>query len=184
MVRWQPGALERLSAAALDLFEQQGYEQTTVAQVAERAGVTERTFYRYFGDKREVLFSGREALEQALVAAVAASTSTDAADLIDGALAALAGYFPDQRRAFARRRQAVLESDPALLERELLKLQSLRTVMADALTRRGLDDQRAELVAATVGTVFHTAFARWLTGADMATAQADALAELRAIVAG
>src|SRR5215217_8219895 len=73
MARWEPNAEGRLREAAMELFAERGYEQTTVADIAERAGLTSRTFFRYFADKREVLFSSKEAFEQPLVDALEAA---------------------------------------------------------------------------------------------------------------
>ena len=71
MARWQPGATQRLVVAAVDLFTEQGYDATTVAQIAERAGVTKSTFFRHFSDKREVLVAGQAALSQLLAKGIA-----------------------------------------------------------------------------------------------------------------
>ena len=186
MGRWQPGAADRLRAAALELFEEQGYEQATVAGIAERAGVTERTFYRYFADKREVLFAGSERLEQSLVAGIAAAPAeSDAAALVDAALAALAANFTPQQQAFSRRRSAVLDANPALRERELLKLASLKAATIGAFTDRGTDEGRSVLAAEVTLSVFHIAFTRWITDAqqrEFADLQREALAELRSVL--
>ncbi|MGV8910706.1 MAG: TetR family transcriptional regulator [Propionicimonas sp.] len=186
MVRWEPGAPGRLRIAALELFEESGYEQTTVAQIAERAGLTERTFYRYFADKREVLFFGAGELERSMIAAVVSAAPTpDAARLVTLALDALAGSFPDDRRSSSRRRQAVLDSQPALQERELLKLASLKRALAAALVGQGVDAARAVVAAESAIGVFSVAFTGWLGAGQersLAELQREALATLRAIV--
>src|ERR1700722_2271036 len=98
MSRWQPDARARLQAAALSLYGERGYEQTTVAEIAERAGLTKRTFFRYFADKREVLFWGTEVLEQQMVAAIeAAPASASTLAVIGAALAAAAARFEEFR---------------------------------------------------------------------------------------
>src|SRR6476660_8792719 len=120
MVRWEPNARGRLEQAALELYRARGYDSTTVAEIAERAGLTERTFFRYFTDKREVLFGGSGALQELLVSAVA--TAPDSAAPIEAVAAALdaAGAFLQERRAFARQRQAVIAATTEMQERELI----------------------------------------------------------------
>jgi AcrR family transcriptional regulator len=185
MARWQPGAPERLRAAAIGLFRERGYDQTTVAEIAQRAGLTERTFYRHFADKREVLFQGGEVLRDALldgVAAVPGAAGTRA--LIDGALEGLGSCFGPERRALALERSAVLADEPALQERELLKLADLKRSLAAALAGRGLSDAQAALAAETVMTVFHSAFQRWIAGGEeraLPELQQAVLAELHAL---
>ncbi|MFT4108872.1 TetR/AcrR family transcriptional regulator [Propionicimonas sp.] len=188
MVRWQPGAADRLRIAALDLFEEHGYDQTTVAGIADRAGVTERTFYRHFPDKREVLFAGSEQLAERASAAVSAAPQGAAPSLlVDAALAGLAESFPDERRPFSRRRQARLDSEPALRERELLKLSTLKGTLVGALAARGASAPAATMTAEAVLSVFHVAFLRWIEEdqqRSMAELQQEALAELRAALGG
>lgn len=186
MVRWEPGAADRLRAAALELFEERGYEQTTVAAIAERAGVTERTFYRYFADKREVLFAGSERLqEQAAEAVAAAPAEARPGELVAAALQALAASFPAERRPFSRRRQAALESVPALQERELLKLASLRSALVDSFIGRGLAAGAAAVAAEATLGVFHVAFTRWIAVGeerDFAELQHAAAEEFRSVI--
>src|SRR5689334_17156297 len=99
MVRWEPGARERLRAAAMELYISRGYEKTTAADIAQAVGLTERTFFRHFADKREVLFSGQEMLEQAFLDGVAAAPPGAAPlDLVASALSAAATFFPAERR--------------------------------------------------------------------------------------
>ena len=147
MSRWEPNARGRLEQAALELYIERGFEQTTVAEIAKRAGLTERTFFRYFADKREVLFSGAGALQDLLVSAVAdAPDSTAPIDAVAAALAA-AGALLQERRESARQRQAVIAANAELQERELIKLASLASAIADALRRRGVRDPAAGLTA-------------------------------------
>src|ERR1700712_1362636 len=103
MVRWEPGARERLQAAALDLFATQGFEQTTTADIAQAVGLTERTFFRHFTDKREVVFHGQQAYVRAFLDGIdAAPVGATPLELIAAALASAAGFFPDERRAHSR----------------------------------------------------------------------------------
>lgn len=180
--RWEPNAQGRLKQAALDLYVEQGFDATTVAEIAARAGLTERTFFRHFADKREVLFRGRE-LADALGAAIdAAPAATTPLDAVAGALESLSDFFAD-RRPHARRRQAVIAANPSLQERELIKLASLATTIGDALRRRGVADPTASLVAEAGIAVFKVAFENWLTDpADRSLAEhiREALSELRA----
>lgn len=180
--RWEPNAQGRLEQAALDLYVEQGFDETTVAEIAARAGLTERTFFRHFADKREVLFRGRE-LADALGAAIdVAPAATAPLDAVAGALESLSDFFAD-RRPHARRRQAVIAANPSLQERELIKLASLATTIGDALRRRGVADPTASLVAEAGIAVFKVAFENWLTDpADRSLAEhiREALSELRA----
>jgi AcrR family transcriptional regulator len=163
MVRWEPGARERLQAAALELFATQGFEQTTAAEIARSVGLTERTFFRHFSDKREVLFFGQEQFLQAFVDGVNAAPP-DAAPLevIASALRSAASFFPDDRRPYARMRQSVVDHNPALQERELHKLAGLATTVAEALRARGIAEPAATLAAESGATVFGVAFAQWI----------------------
>src|SRR6476661_552062 len=152
MSRWQPNARGRLEQAALELYRERGFEQTTVMEIAERAGLTERTFFRYFADKREVLFWGQENLRELYVRTI--TSAPESAAPIDAVAAALEAAAPvfRERHALARQRQAVIAANPGLQERELLKRASLASAMADALRRRGVTDPTASL-AAEVGVI-------------------------------
>jgi AcrR family transcriptional regulator len=166
MSRWEPNARGRLEQAALDLFVERGFDQTTVAEIAERAGLTERTFFRYFADKREVLFWGQENLRKLYVSAIA--SAPDSAAPIDAVAAALEATTPvfHGRHSLARQRQTVIDTTPGLQEREMLKRASLAAAMADALHRRGVTEPAASL-AAEVGVIaFKTAFSRWVSQPD------------------
>ena len=132
MGRWEPDARGRLEQAALELYGERGFEQTTVAEIAERAGLTERTFFRHFADKREVLFAGADALQELLVDTVADAPASAAP--IDAAAAGLeaAGALLQERRELARQRQAIIAANAELQERELIKLASLAAALADS----------------------------------------------------
>jgi AcrR family transcriptional regulator len=182
MGRWQPDARERLQLAALALYGERGYEETTVAEIAERAGLTKRTFFRYFADKREVLFWGSELLEQQMVAAIeAAPASASALGMIGAALDAAAVRF-EEVREFAGPRHRIIASSRELRERELIKAASLAAAMARALRARGLDETAASLAALTGTTVMHVAFEQWVDDPGRRSFEQiarDALAQLR-----
>ena len=185
MARWEPNAAGRLREAALDLFEERGFEQTTVAEIAARAGLTERTFFRHFADKREVLFRGSEGLRDTLVAAVdqAPAAASPLQAVIAAVDAAGAAFSPE----FARRRRAVILATPELQERELMKLASLTDGLADALRRRGVRDPLAQLAGETGMTVFRITFERLVTDPAQRSWTEhlhDALAELDELFLG
>ena len=161
MSRWEPNARGRLRQAALELYAERGFESTTVSEIAERAGLTERTFFRHFADKREVLFAGSELLQEALVTTVAgAPDSLAPIEVAAAGLEAAAGQLPD--RESARRRQAIIAANPELQERELIKFASLSAALADALRDRGVPDPAATLTGEIASAVFRTAFERWI----------------------
>src|SRR4051794_13579623 len=163
--RWEPGAAGRLREAAMELYVAQGYDQTTVAQIADRAGVTARTFFRHFPDKREVLFAGSEELVHQMAAAVEAAPA-DAAPLsaVAAALDAVATLLVDL--PYSRRRQAVIAANAELRERELTKMATLADALSAALVGRGVPDGEARLAAETGATVFRVGFERWVAGPD------------------
>jgi AcrR family transcriptional regulator len=182
MARWAPGAPERLQQAALELFASRGFEQTTATEIAQAVGLTERTFFRHFSDKREVLFHGQDLLVEAFLAGVAAAPP-DAPPLrfVAGALEAAAAFFPDERRPHARTRQAVIDENRQLQERELHKLATIATTLTDALRVRGVDDLDARLAAESCITVFAVAFGQWIRDGEersLADISADVLREL------
>jgi AcrR family transcriptional regulator len=164
VVRWEPGAPERLQKAALELFASQGFEETTAAQIAQSVGLTERTFFRYFSDKREVLFAGQDQFEQAFLVGMDEAPS-DASPIgsVARALRSGAALFPDERRSFSRKRQVVIDQNPPLQEREQHKLSHLAITLAQALRGRGVDELEASLAARCAVTVFELAFARWIS---------------------
>lgn len=162
MPRWEPDAPGRLTMAALDLFEERGYEHTAVADIAARARVTERTFFRYFTDKREVLFDNAHQLDQAVTEAIGKSPDgTSPLEVMIEAFAATSELF-DERIDFARRRAAVITSHPSLHERELLKLALLTENATRALRERGVDAPEALLAAEMGVTIFKLAFSHWI----------------------
>jgi AcrR family transcriptional regulator len=161
MPRWEPDALGRLQDAALALYGERGFDNTTVAEIAERAGLTKRTFFRYFADKREVLFGGSELLEELVTTAVRGAP--EGAAPLDAVAVALDATVPmfEERREFAARRQQIILANPELQERELIKLSSLATAVAAALRERGVAEPAATLAAEAGTAVFRVAFERW-----------------------
>jgi AcrR family transcriptional regulator len=182
MARWQPDARSRLSQAAVELYAERGFDRTTVAEIAERAGLTERTFFRHFADKREVLFSG-EADARVLEALEDAPASATPMQAIERALEAAGPLFAE-RRDTARRRRAVIAAHPSLQERELLKLARLASDMTGVLERRGAPAPVARAAAETGAAIFRLAFERWLDDGerDFAELVAEVGAEFRSAV--
>ncbi len=187
MSRWEPDAQGRLQQAALALYGERGFERTTVAEIAERAGLTERTFFRYFADKREVLFAGSATLQELLVTGVAdAPAEASPIDAVAMALEAAAAMF-HERRDHSVQRQSVIAANPELQERELIKLATLAAALADALRRRGVADSTAALAAEAGIAVFKVAFERWTSeanSADLDELIRDSFGQLRAVAAG
>lgn len=175
MTRWEPNARGRLELAALELYSERGYDQTTVAEIAGRAGLTERTFFRYFADKREVLFGGAESTTDVLVEAVAgAPEPANPLQAAGAGLVAVGAMIEGQRgRAFARRRQRIISSNDELRERELIKLATWSEALAAALRKRGVGSATATLAGEVGIAVFRAAFERWV-----ATARGPGLPEL------
>jgi AcrR family transcriptional regulator len=187
MGRWQPDARGRLAKAAMTLYAEHGFEQTTVAEIAARAGLTERTFFRHFADKREVLFYGMEMLRDLLTRAVAgAPASATPMDAVGAALEA-AGALLQENPDRVRLRDAIVSGHPDLRERELIKLAAFASAMAGALRDRGVAEPAASLAAETGVGVFKVAFARWVTEPgqpDLPGIIHESMAELRDVLAG
>jgi AcrR family transcriptional regulator len=186
MGRWEPDARGRLQQAALELYVERGFDQTTVAAIAERAGVTERTFFRHFADKREVLFHGAVALQDLFVAAVlAAPVSATPMEAMAAALAA-GGAELQSHGEFAGRRQAAIDANVELQERELIKLARLSAAVAAALRDRGVAEPAASLTAEAGLAVFKIGFSRWVgdpASRDLTDHLTGLLGELRAVTA-
>jgi AcrR family transcriptional regulator len=163
MGRWEPDARGRLAKAALALYAERGFEQTTVAEIAARAGLTERTFFRHFADKREVLFYGMEMGRDLLARAVAdAPASAAPMEAVSAALDALAAVLQENPER-VRLRDAIVSAHAELRERELIKLAALASAVAAALRDRGVPEPAASLAAETGIAVFKVAFARWIS---------------------
>jgi AcrR family transcriptional regulator len=186
MARWKPDAQGRLIGAAIELYDEQGYEATTVAEIAERAGLTKRTFFRYFSDKREVLFSGSHELQRRWLQGVAgAPAHAPPLAVVAAGLDPVAEMFAE-RHAFARIRSGIIEANPELKERELIKLQTLAEAIAAALVQRGVSANAAMLAAQAGVTVFHVAFAHWVAQDDPTAFRRlmeESLEELRSVTA-
>ena len=188
MARWEPDARGRLEKAAMDLFIERGYEHTTVGDIATRAALTERTFFRYFADKREVLFSGSKELERIIVEQIAAAPpDLPALDILAAAYAA-AGTGIENMRAieYVRARYALVLKHAELQERELIKLARLATVTVNALVARGVPEPTASLAAELGLAVFKRGFERWATSRkprDFAAHIRAALDDLRTLAA-
>ncbi|MBO1754866.1 TetR/AcrR family transcriptional regulator [Allobranchiibius sp. CTAmp26] len=165
MARWQPGATQRLVVAAVDLFTEQGYDATTVAQIADRAGVTKSTFFRHFSDKRELLVAGQETLSRLLADGIAEAPSdaTPLEAVAAGLRRASSAMGPTNREIGPRIRAAVAASTE-LQERDALKSVGLAAAMTDALTSRGVADPTAHLAAELGVLAFKRGFAAWSEG--------------------
>lgn len=169
------------------LFAERGFDATTVADIAQRAGVTERTYFRHFADKREVLFGGEEQLQAAFLGAIAATPDGASVLAIVGAALDAGGRTLEEARSRddARARNAVIEAHPGLQERERSKLARLAAAVADALQRRGVDALEARLAGDLLVSVFTTAFAQWIAPGQergLFDLQREALLSLRALL--
>jgi len=178
MSRWQPDARGRLAQAAMELYGERGFEQTTVAEIATRAGLTERTFFRHFADKREVLFEGAAVLQARLVEGVVTAPE-DAApiEVVAAALRSIAPIFAE-RRPFARQRRAIIAANPDLQERELIKLAALAAAVTTALHDRGVGEPEASLAAEAGIAVFRVGFERWVAAPHDGPALDEVMGEL------
>ncbi|WP_037578182.1 TetR/AcrR family transcriptional regulator [Phaeacidiphilus oryzae] len=168
MPRWDPNAEDRLREAAVELFLERGYENVTVAEITERAGLTRRSFSRYFADKRDVLFAGSERLPAVLADSVRqADPALPPFEALLAALIETAGPLTDQA-ALVAQRQAVVRTSPELQERGRTKLAAATEAVAEALRERGTAASQAALLAEAGIAVFRTAFQRWTDRPDEA----------------
>jgi AcrR family transcriptional regulator len=170
----------------MELYVEHGYEQTTVADIADRAGLTARTFFRYFADKREVLFAGSAELQQALVDALD-NTPESAPPMVAvaAALDAAAGWLGGHRE-YSRERMAVINANQELQERELIKMATLAVALAGGLRRRGVTDPAASLAAEAGVAVLRVAFERWTSESDdreLAEVMRQSLQQLKTLTA-
>ena len=186
MGRWEPDARGRLAKAAMELYSEHGFEQTTVAEIAARAGLTERTFFRHFADKREVLFYGMEMLRGLLTQAVAdAPASATAMDAVGAAFEAAGAMFQENPER-VRLRDSIVSANADLRERELIKLAAMAATVAGALRDRGIPEPAASLAAETGVAVFKVAFARWISDPgqpDLPRIFRESMAELKGALA-
>ncbi|MET0701120.1 MAG: helix-turn-helix domain-containing protein [Mycobacterium sp.] len=185
MARWEPGATERLVVAAVDLFTEQGYDTTTVAQIAERAGVTKSTFFRHFSDKRELLVAGQETLSKLLADGIAeAPASASPLEAVAAGLERASGAMGPANRELGPRLKAAVAASTELQERDALKSVGLAAAMTAALVARGVADPTAHLAAELGVLAFKRGYTRWSEGerddSGLAQHALAALAELRA----
>lgn len=186
MGRWKPDSRGRLQESALTLFSERGFDQTTAAQIAEAAGLSERTFFRHFADKREVLFGGSDMLRDLIVAGVAGAPPADGPlDAVSRGLEAAAAMLGEGRRDLARKRLTVISENPELREREFTKLAGYSAAVAAVLRRRGVDASGADLAADAGMTVLRVALQQWAGdpdgGPDLATVMRACMERLRAL---
>jgi AcrR family transcriptional regulator len=169
MPRWEQGSADRLTKAALELFEERGFENTSVVEIAARARVTTRTFFRYFPDKSEVLFAESDRIRTALVQAILdAPDVTEPLQVVTTILAEFDWSVPGIE--LQRRRHAVIAASPGLLERDLIKQNDIAIELVQALRRRGVEENAARLATRVGIQVFATAYAQWVErddGADL-----------------
>lgn len=181
MARWEPDAAGRLQQAAMALFCERGYAEVTVAEIAARAGLTKRSFFNHFVDKREVLFAGAASFEASVIEHLAAAG--DDLTPIDAAVGALtlSGLELAQYREFAQVRRELIASSLELQERDLIKMASLAAGIAEALAGREVSVRTAMLTAQAAIAVFTTAYVDWVDdrAADLDTLMQRALTDLR-----
>jgi AcrR family transcriptional regulator len=185
MPRWEQGTEERLKQSAIELFDEQGFQNTSAVQIAKHARVTTRTFFRYFADKEEILFADADMLCSALVHELL--QATDVVEPLQAVTQTLAGFNWESlaSRESHRRRDAMIASNPELLERELIKQQQMADAFSSALHQRGVDPDIAELAARVGIQVFRTAYRQWLEAddnADLATMTETVMGRLATIV--
>ena len=189
MARWEPGARERLVLAAVDLFTEQGYDATTVAQIAQRAGLTRSTFFRHFADKREVLVAGQETLSRLLAEGIAqAPAGASPLEAVAAGLQRASNAMGPLNRELGPRLKAAVAANAELQERDALKSISLAAAMTTALVARGVPDPTAQLAGELGVLAFKRGFAQWSEGEhgtedQLARYTLAALDELRAATA-
>jgi AcrR family transcriptional regulator len=185
--RWAPDARERLETAALDLFAENGYEETTVAQIAERAGLNRATFFRHFADKREVLFGGEDVLTGLFADGIrAAAPAATLTECLQAAFAAADAALTPRQRAKAAQRVLVLAANSEVQERGLLKHARIARSVTAALRERGADELTARLGAEVGMLAFSVAVERWMKGSGdepFSLYAASALSDVQARVA-
>ena len=189
MARWEPGARERMVLAAVDLFTEQGYDATTVAQIAERAGVTKSTFFRHFPDKRELLVAGQEVLSRLLTEGIAdAPEAASPLEAVAAGLERASSAMGPMNRELGPRLKAAIAASAELQERDALKSVGLAAAMTDALKARGVPDPIAQLAGEMGVLAFKRGYSQWLEAdhdaeGGLAPYTAAALQDLRAATA-
>jgi len=162
MARWQPGTTQRLVVAAVDLFTEQGYDATTVAQIAERAGVTKSTFFRHFSDKRELLVAGQETLSRLLADGITdAPASASPLEAVAAGLERASSAMGPTNRELGPRLTAAVATSTELQERDALKSVGLAAAMTAALVARGVPDPTAHLAGELGVLAFKRGYAQW-----------------------
>ena len=185
MPRWEHGSEDRLKKAAIELFDEQGFENTSVIEISERARVTTRTFFRYFSDKREVLFAGSDELRAVLIQKIL--QAPDVGEPLQVVIGVLSEFDWESlgSRNSQRQRQAVIAANPELLERDLIKHHSIAVGFMDALRQRGVDADIARLASQVGIQLFFTAYVRWLEAGvktDLALMSESVMSLLASIV--
>lgn len=190
MPRWKPDARQRLVAAALHLFAEQGYDDTTVAQIAERAGLTRSTFHRHFADKRDILTAGQETLSRLLAEGIdAAPADATPMTAVAAGLERASGEMTSFNRELSPLMHAAIEANEELRQRQALKSIGMAAAMVDALRRRGVAEAAAQVAAELGVLAFKVGFSRWADPArdddpgELATFTRAAFDELRAAAA-
>jgi AcrR family transcriptional regulator len=184
--RWDPDAKGRLAAAARELFVEQGFDTTTVADIAARAGLTERTFFRHYGDKREVLFAGGLIAERMTACITGAPTDAPPIEIVALAIEDASDAITSDS-AWSRERARIIGEHPELQERELAKMAVLATVLTDGLQQRGVAPGAARLAAEAGTLAFRVGYERWASGPRsrrLAPVVRTVLTELRDVVDG
>jgi AcrR family transcriptional regulator len=187
MGRWEPNARGRLERAAVELWTERGFEQTTAAEIAERAGLTKRTFFRHFADKRDVLFADSDSLRELIVKAVAGTPESSAPIAAVAAGIQAAAVVLQEHQERARSLHVVIAATPELRERELVKFGEFAAAMAETLRGRGVADRAAALAAEAGLAAFKVAFSCWLEDdsgrPDLPRLVLESLDELRTLTA-
>jgi AcrR family transcriptional regulator len=186
MPRWEPGARERLVVAAVELFTEQGYDATTVTQIAERAGVTKSTLFRYFPDKREILAAGQETLSRLLTEGIAeAPAGATPLEAVAAGLERVSSAMGQMNRDLGPRMKAAVAASAELQERDALKSVGLAVAMTTALVARDVPEPTAQLAAELGVLAFKRGYTQWSIDErdsehDLAHYALAALGELRA----
>ncbi|MEN0129275.1 MAG: helix-turn-helix domain-containing protein [Brevundimonas sp.] len=190
MPRWKPDAPQRLAAAAFDLFAEQGYDETTVAQIAERAGLTRSTFFRHFADKREILTAGQKMLSALLVEGIAeAPQDASPLDAVAAGLDRASGSMTDFNRDLGPRLHAAIEANEELRSRDAMKSIGMAAAMTDALRQRGVAEAAAHVAAELGVLAFGIGYRRWVdperddAPGELVTHTRAAFADLRSATA-
>ena len=187
MPRWEGDAAGRLERAALELFDERGYDRTTVAQIAQRAGLNERSFYRYFSDKREVLFGGSDELEHHLAQTLRDMPTGPGPGPLDALLVAVGDAEQVFRpKELLRIRERVISANPELRERELIKMDAIFATLVTVLQERGADRTTARVATELAIAIWRVAADRWGHSDDSTFAAEvfDTARDFRQVAAG